>query len=155
MRFEDPYFVIAGKILSSDGNVLVNFFVNLLAAFYGLIGIFSIIPFLLLSFIFFLVEPSHVGRQVYLVLLLILGGTSFLGISIIYLVHRFNDLGRKIMIAYSLGILFLLLALIWRGGIGSRVLTSGNTIALGIIIFIFCGVTYFLFHPKVKQFFTG
>lgn len=135
---------------------MVNFFVNLLAAFYGLIGFFSIIPFLLLSFFFFSIAgPSQVGRQVYLVLLLILGGTSSLGISIIYLVHRFNDLGRKLMIAYSIAVLSLLLSLIWRGRIGSRVLTPGNTLALGIIILIFFGVTCFLFHPKVKQFFTS
>ena len=136
---------------------MVSFFVNLLAAFYGLIGFFSMIPFFLLTFFFFFspVDRSPSGRQVYLALILILGGTSILGISIIYLVHRFNDLGRKLMISFSIVILFLLMGLLWRGGIGPRTFTSGINMALGIAALIFTGITCYLFHPKVRQFFTN
>lgn len=134
---------------------MINFFINFMAAFYGLIGVFSLIPFLLFSFFlsFSLVESSQVNEQIYLIL--VLGGISSLGISIIFLVYRLNDLGRKLMIVFSVAILSLLLGLIWRGKIGSRVLTHYNTIGLEVFILVFGGVTLFLFHPKVRQFFTG
>jgi len=139
--------------MNSSGYIVVRFFVNLIAALYGLIGFFSIIPFLLFSFLFStgFVDSSQDFRQLYLIL--ILGGTSSFGISIIFLVYRFNDLGRKLMIVFSLAILSLLLSFLWQGRIVFKVLTHGNTIALSIIILILIGVISFLFHPKVKQFF--
>ncbi len=134
---------------------MVKFFVNLLAAFYGLIGFFSIIPFLIL----FLLGPGvselskNNGGQLYIALLFSLGGTSIAGISIVYLVSRFNDLGRQIMIAYSISILFLLLSLIWKGKIGLKILTLNNDFILaGGILVIFVSI-FFLFHPRVKEFF--
>ncbi|MHB8482812.1 MAG: hypothetical protein ACYDBV_08795 [Nitrospiria bacterium] len=133
---------------------MVKFFVNFLAAIYGLIGFFSIIPFLIL----FLLGPGKIelsqnSGQLYVALLISLGGTSVAGISIIYCISRFNDLGRKIMIAYSISILFLLLGLIWKGRIGSKVLTLNHDIVLGGGILVTSITIYFLFHPKVKQFF--
>lgn len=146
-----------GKIMNSKSNSWVSFFVNSVAAFYGLIGFFSIIPFLLFSFLFSLsfVEPSEIGRQAYLVLILVLGGIASLGILIIHFVYKFNDLGRKLMVADSIAVICLFLVLIWRGKIGSRVLTSGNILALSLLISLFFAVTCFLFHSKVKQFFTS
>ena len=57
------------------------------------------------------------------------------------------------MIAYSISILFLLLGLIWKGRIGSRVLTFSHDILLGAGVIAIFATIYFLFHPKVKHFF--
>ncbi|MBI1821137.1 MAG: hypothetical protein HY036_06900 [Nitrospirae bacterium] len=134
---------------------MVKFFVNFLAAIYGLIGFFSIIPFLIL----FLLGPGvnelsqNNGGQLYIALLFSLGGTSMAGISIVYLVSRFNDLGRKIMIGYSFFILILLLRLIWRGRMGSKILTLNNDFVLAGGILVIFTTIFFLFHPRVKEFF--
>lgn len=144
-------------VASPSRPFVINFFINLLAAFYGLIGFFSIIPFLLVMFLFgfSFIEPSQIQREAYIFLLLGLGWTSSAGVLIIFLVHRFHDLGRKLMIADSIFFLFLLLFLVWRGRIGERVLTQGNNIALGIIISLFTGAVLFLFHVRARKFFNS
>jgi hypothetical protein len=133
---------------------VVNFFVNFLAAFYGLIGVFSIIPFLLFSYFLTMSPPdsSQFGEQVYLIL--ILGAISSMGTSIIFLVYRYHDLGRKLMILFSMAIFSMLLGLIWRKRIGTIILSTGMTISLELLSLVFLGVTILLFQSKVKRFFT-
>lgn len=133
---------------------MVNFFVNFLAAFYGLIGVFSIIPFLLFSYFLTMSPPdsSQFGEQV--VLILILGAISSIGTSIIFLVYRYHDLGRKLMILFSMSIFSILLGLIWRKRIGTIILSTGMTIFLELLGLVFLGVTLLLFQSRVKRFFT-
>jgi hypothetical protein len=133
---------------------VVNFFVNFLAAFYGLIGVFSIIPFLLFSYFLTMSPPdsSQFGEQV--VLILILGAISSIGTSIIFLVYRYHDLGRKLMILFSMSIFSILLGLIWRKRIGTIILSTGMTIFLELLGLVFLGVTLLLFQSRVKRFFT-
>ena len=133
---------------------MVKFFINFLAAAYGLIGFFSIIPFLIV----FLLGPSlsqvsENDMPVYAGLLVLLGGSSLAGILIVYWVNQLSDLGRKVMIGYNLSLFSLLLGTLWRGRVGSKILTVNNDIALGVGLLIIFGTICFLFHPKVKQFF--
>ena len=136
---------------------MVQFFVNLLAAIYGLIGFFSIIPFLMLFFFFAFGISDYSGPDAPqgLILMTVLGLTSFLGIAIVFLVHRRNDLGRKLMIAYTLGIVSALCGILWRGKIGSHILTTAAIVGFSATIGLLLFVTGLLCFRRTKQFFSS
>jgi uncharacterized membrane protein YhaH (DUF805 family) len=127
----------------------------LLAACYGLIGIFSIIPFLLFLalFGFSIGDRSGDSRLDEVILILILGWISALGVAIIYWVYRLHDRGRRLMIVDGLSWIALLSGILWRGRIGSRFLTPANRAVLMILLALLGVATLFLFHGGARKVF--